>query len=48
MVIQFKYCFLIKRQSGECTVGNFLTALVYEFTDVQAFKVRVFTRDFKF
>ena len=48
MAIQFEYFFVIKRQNGECNVinhGEFLFGMSF---DVPAFKVRVFTSDFKF
>ena len=41
MAIQFEYFFLIKRQSGKCSVRHFRRFLFDMSPDVQAFKVRI-------
>ena len=47
MVVQFEYFFLI-RQNGECNFINFRQFLFGMSPHVPAFKVRIFTSDFKF
>ena len=42
MAIQFDYFFLIKKQNGECKVGNFRRLLFGMSPDVPAFKVHTF------
>ena len=49
MAIQFEYFFFVmKRQNGECNAINHVEFLFGMSFDVPAFKVRVFTSDFKF
>ena len=48
MVIQFDFFFLIRRQNGECNVRSFREFLFGMSPDVPAFKVHIFTSDFKF
>ena len=47
MATQFEYFFLIKRQNGECNVRNFRRFFFGMSPDVPAFKICIFTSDFK-
>ena len=50
MAIQFEYFFIIMiiRRNGECNIRNFRQFLFGMSHDVPAFKVHVFTSDFRF
>ena len=48
IIIQSEYFFLIKRQNGEYCFNNFSWFLFGMSPDIPAFRVCVFTSDFKF